>query len=175
MEYDITTEDGFSAFYEAYYSRVYNHIYYRLLSREDTEDTVSEIFMKIARNAHGFDRAKSSLNTWVWNITKNVLIDFFRKKKALVLVDPQDMEGYGPRVDFDDEYEKIVSPKRKAVYLLLQELPERSRQVVYYKFFEERTNREIAQLLDMNDSTVGTVISRALAKLKSIAPTDLRG
>ena len=48
----------------------------------------------------------------------------------------------------------------------LSELPERERLIIYYKFFEEKNNRQIAMLLDMNESTVGTVLSRSLKKLR---------
>ena len=49
MDYVITTESGFEQMYEEYFPKIYNHIFYRLLSREDTEDVVSEVFIKVAK------------------------------------------------------------------------------------------------------------------------------
>ena len=42
--------------YEEFFPRIYNYIYYRLLHREETEDLVSRIFLKVAEHLHEYDR-----------------------------------------------------------------------------------------------------------------------
>ena len=76
MDHDITAPRGFEAMYREYFPKIYNYIFYRILSKEDTEDIVSEIFTKTARSADAFDSQKASFNTWIYRIAKNVLIDF---------------------------------------------------------------------------------------------------
>ena len=166
MNYAITTEAGFEAMYREYFPRIYNYIFYRVLSRQIAEDIVSEIFLKAARGAHSYDANKAALSTWLWRIARNALTDYFRARKVHagiddVLADP------ALSVDFESQLSIIASEDRKALYRVLSQLPERERLIIYYKFFEEKNNRQIAMLLDMNESTVGTVLSRTLKKLRT--------
>ena len=82
MNYDITSQSGFERTYREYFPKIYNYIFYRLLSREDTEDVVSVIFMKAARSAETFDESRASLRTWLCRIAQNALIDFFLCEEA---------------------------------------------------------------------------------------------
>lgn len=165
MNHAITTEAGFEAMYREYFPKVYNYIFYRVLSRQIAEDIVSEIFMKIARSARSYDEKKAALSTWIWRIAKNALTDYFRARKVHAGID--DVLGDPAlSVDFEDQLSAISSDERKALYRVLAQLPERERLIIYYKFFEEKNNRQIAMILDMNESTVGTVLSRTLKKLQ---------
>ena len=163
MNYDITSQSGFERMYREYFPKLCNYIFYRLLSREDTEDVVSVIFMKAARSAETFDESQASLRTWLCRIAQNALIDFFRAKKRTVSLDDE-TAGVVLPVDFEEQAEQISSEKRRVIYRELMKLRERERLIVYYKFFEGYHNRETASLLGMNESTVGTVLSRTLKK-----------
>lgn len=157
---------NFEEIYAEYFPKIYNFIFYRLLSREDTEDLVSEVFFKVAKNLGRFDEGKAKLKTWIYRIAQNTLIDFYRSRKTEASLDAEET-GYEPSVDFEEQLERIASPKRQALYRELQKLKERERLIVYYRFFEGYTNREIAKLLQMKESTVGTVLGRTLKKLQT--------
>ena len=133
MNYDITSQSGFERMYREYFPKIYNYIFYRLLSREDTEDVVSVIFMKAARSAETFDESRASLRTWLCRIAQNALIDFFRAKKRTVSLDDE-TAGVVLPVDFEEQAEQISSEKRRVIYRELMKLRERERLIVYYKF-----------------------------------------
>lgn len=162
---DITTEQGFEAMYREYFPKIYNYIFYRVLSREIAEDLVSDIFMKVARSGHTYDEKKAAFSTWIFRIAKNSLTDYFRSRRVNANIDDVYADP-ALSVCFEDQLNRISSEKQRALYRVLSELPERERMIIYYKFFEEKNNRQIAMLLDMNESTVGTVLSRTLKKLK---------
>ena len=166
MDYAITTEQGFERMYREYFPKIYNYIFYRTLSREDTEDLVSEIFIKAAKNARSFNERKASFQTWIYKIAKNTLSSYYvskyyRSKRDGLSLDDEEA-GVTASVDFEEQLEQISSEKRRLLYKELSKLRERERLIVYYKFFEGYNNRQIAMLLEMNESTVGTVLSRTL-------------
>jgi len=162
--YEITNEAGFEAMYREFFPKIYNYIFYRVLSREIAEDIVSAIFMKVARNAASFDAKKASIQTWLFRIAKNALTDYYRARKVNAGLDEVSEAAFA--VSFEEQLERISNEKRKALYRVLSELPERERLIIYYKFFEGKNNRQIAMILEMNESTVGTVLSRTLKKLR---------
>ncbi len=155
--------------YEEYFSQVYNYVFYKLLNRENTEDIVSQVFMKVLRNLHLFDPEKASMKTWLFRITDHTLIDHYRKTRPTSSIDDEEA-GFENTlsVDFEDEYNRIVNPKRRMVFKALKDLPERDRMFIYYKYFLNITNREIAKRLQMNENTVAAVMARARNKLKLI-------
>lgn len=156
----------FEKIYSEYFPKIYNYFFYRLLSREDTEDLTADVFLKVAKNLDRFDRSKAQMKTWIYKIAQNSLVDFYRtrQRKASLCTQCADTE---PAVDFEEQMEKILSVKRRALYRALSGLKERERMIVYYRFFEGYTNRRLARLFEMNESTVGTVLSRALKKMRS--------
>jgi len=155
--------------YEQYFSVIYNYVYYKLLNRENSEDIVSQVFLKVLKNLHLFDPEKASMKTWLFRITDHALIDFYRKQKPGGSFDDEEA-GFENilSVDFDEEYDRIVNPKRRMLLEALKTLPERDRMFIYYKYFLNITNREIAQRLMMNENTVSAVMARARNKLKLI-------
>lgn len=164
--------DDFEKIYDEYFPKIYNYIFYRLMSREDTEELVSEVFIKVATNLERFDSEKAQFKTWIYRIAQNTLIDFYRTRKPEASLDDENVD-WEPSVDFEAQLESITSPKRRAIYQALTKLKERERMIIYYRFFEGYTNREIAKLLQMNESTVGTVLNRALKKLKTDELRDM--
>ena len=58
--------------------------------------------------------------------------------------------------------------KRQELYNAIRDLQEDEQFLVYYKFFEELSNKEIADLLNMSETNVGTKLHRARKKLENI-------
>ncbi|MBP1542455.1 MAG: sigma-70 family RNA polymerase sigma factor [Oscillospiraceae bacterium] len=165
MEYDLLSEQVFEDMYHEYFPKIYNYIFYRILSREDTEDIVSDIFLKVAKNARSFDPDRATFATWIYNIAKNTLTDHYRQKKVMC-VSYEDADA-ASIADVEAQLKQINSDRRKVIFKELSLLKEKERLVIYYKYFEGYSNRQIADLLDMNESTVGTVLSRSLKKLRT--------
>ena len=165
-EYILTTEQGFERMYEEYFPKIYNFIYYQILERDAVEDMVSDVFLKVAANAHSFDPGRASFKTWIYRIAKNAVADYYRSKRPVLSLDDEETE-IDVTISFEEQLERISTERRKAVFRALTQLTRRERLMVYYKYFEDYNNRQIAVMLEMNESTVGTVLSRTLKKLRT--------
>lgn len=154
--------------YEEYYSQIYNYIYYRLLHREETEDLVSQVFLKAAEHMDIYDPAKASYGTWIFRIAKNQLIDYFRTRRDTVSLDDEE-SGLENRllVEFEEEYRRIIKPERKAVFAALAQLKERERMILYYVCFLGLSYRETAERMEIGESTLATALMRAKRKLRA--------
>ena len=156
--------------YDEYFPKIYNYIFYQILLREDTEDIVSDVFFKVAKHKDVFDSRKASFSTWIFNIAKNTLTDYYRKRRVQLVYDESESLA---TIEFEQQLELITSEKRKAIFKELAQLKEKERMIIYYKFFRNYNNRQIAMILDMNESTVGTVLSRTLKKLRTDTMQEL--
>jgi RNA polymerase sigma-70 factor (ECF subfamily) len=162
--YDFTLPSDFERMYEDYFPKVYNFIFYRLLHKQDTEDLVSEVFLKVARNIFSFNAQKASFNTWIFTIARNTLTDYFRRRKNTLSLDECEFAFTG--ADYAEQYDMIEDDDRKAVYQALMRLDGRSRQVLALKYFGELSNREISKLTGINESTVSTIALRGRQKMR---------
>ncbi len=161
------------AIYNEFFSVVYNYVFYKLLNKENTEDIVSQVFMKVLQHLPNYDEQRASVKTWIFRITDHALIDFYRKQKPFVSMDQEEngLEN-AAFVHFDDQYDGICCPNRQMLQDALRQLSARDRDFIYYKYYLNLSNREIARRMGMNENTVAAVLSRARKKLRDILKDD---
>lgn len=164
--YDIQNSAGFAKMYEEYFSRIYNFVFYRLLQKEQTEDVVSQIFMKVLEKSQNYDERRASFNTWIFTIARNTLNDYYRLKHSVVSIDSEDFFDE-PSVDFEEQSHLIADDELCELYKALTTLDDRSRLLITLKYFGGFTNREIAKQTGVNESTVSTVCFRGVKKLQA--------
>ena len=67
--------------YTEYHDRVMGYIYARLRSKADAEDLCQDVFEKVFRAAGRYDGSKSAPGTWIYSITRNAVIDYWRRSR----------------------------------------------------------------------------------------------
>jgi len=150
----------FTRLYRESYPKVYGYICRRMEGDPATEDVVAEAYLLAARSFHQYDPSLAQFSTWVTRIAINCMVSHYRRERPLASLDelPEHVDSWV------DESDVIVD--RELVNRLMGVLDERDRQLVIMKYREGRRNVEIAQELGMNPSTVSTVLSRAVAKMR---------
>ncbi len=66
--------------YRQYHDKVLHYIIGKNINIFEAEDVCQTVFVKIFNNIDRFDASKASVSTWVYTITQNVVIDFFRSR-----------------------------------------------------------------------------------------------
>ncbi len=89
--------EAFARLYDAYVERVTRYIYFRVSEESDTEDLVSQVFLKAWENLDRYKMGSSPFIAWLYTIARNLVIDHYRTKKdALPLEEalafPSEME-----------------------------------------------------------------------------------
>ena len=164
MDYE---RKGLEEIYREFFPQIYNHILYRLLHREETEDLVSRIFLKVAEHLDEYDPKKAKMSTWIFRIAENTLRDYFRTRRTQVSLDDVDVPLESRMtVDFEEEYNRILEPGRRAVFAALSQLKERDRMALYYVCFLEMNYKEAAKRLEMGESAFASALMRAKRKLR---------
>lgn len=159
----------FERLYRECYNEVYSHILFRMLDEEAARDVTSDAFLRAARFFETFDPSRAKFATWVKVIARNCMIDYYRKQKTQV---PIDDVPEGAFASEEDHAEQTVNTDLARQLLL--ELSESDRELIRLKFFEDLPNKEIAERLGMNASTVATRVQRALATMRSVGEKALQ-
>src|SRR5689334_22367653 len=78
-------EAALRALYERYHGMVYNLLYRMLGSRDDADELLPDVFLKVWHGAARF-QARSNPVTWIYRIASNACIDRLRRRTAIVSV-----------------------------------------------------------------------------------------
>jgi len=143
------------------------------VDKETAEDILQEVFLKIYKNLHEYDET-FKFSSWIYRITHNEAISFFRKQKARPeLIDSEnndDMDILGAipaDINLRDDYVKkeLVHKVREIVAVL----PDKYRTALILRFMEDKSYEEIADILQKPAGTVATLINRAKSEFKKLA------
>lgn len=138
-----------------------------MLDRSFAEDVTSEAFIKAAKAFDRFDPERAQFSTWVITIARNCAISYMRKHgkeftASDAAIDP-DLQATR------DEYPSLERDDVQTAEILLASISEEDREIVRLKYYEGLQNKEIADLLGLNASTIGTRVHRAVAAMRKVA------
>jgi RNA polymerase sigma-70 factor, ECF subfamily len=154
--------EGFAELYERTLPRVYGYVASLLRDRSAAEDVTAQAFERAYRKRKSYRPARGSIDAWLFGIARNAALDELRKRKrrAVLEVDPEDTGSIPP----EDHVELAV--RREAVRAALASLDGQERDLIALKFAGGLSNGEIAGVLRMSESNVGTRLHRTITKLR---------
>ena len=175
-------ERAFQELVDRYQTRLLNFIFRTIGDRERAEDLVQEVFIRVYRHLHRFDRSKK-FSTWIYTIASNLAKNELRNRSRNPLVlfqairknwqdEDRPLQFEDPASRPDDLYRK--RHLRELVELSVERLPEHHRQVFVLRELEGKSYEEIAEITDCNPGTVKSRLNRARNAFAAIISPGLR-
>lgn len=129
---------------------------------EDREDLVQEIILKLWKSYETYNE-QFKHSTWIYRISLNVAISFYRKEKSRNKINHPFSEGIFNITDFQDNQHS----EQSAIFLtqFISELKELDRALMIL-YLEERNHKEIAEIIGITETNVATKIGRIKTILK---------
>ncbi len=158
-------QEAFAQVYDVFVDPVYRYVYYRV-NKEDVEDVVENVFLKVWENLRKYRVKKNkSFSAWIFRIAHNLVVDYYRLAKTR---------------DFDELDETFVddnrqhNPIRKTENTLdkdllkkaMSGLKKRYQEIIIYKFINDLSNKEIAEIMKKSEGSLRIMQFRALKALK---------
>jgi RNA polymerase sigma-70 factor (ECF subfamily) len=174
-------ERAFQELVERYQTRLLNFIFRTIGDRERAEDLVQEVFVRVYRHLHRFDRTKK-FSTWVYTIASNLAKNELRNRSRNPLVlfqaikanwqeEDRPLDFEDPTSRPDDLYRK--RHLRELVEESVARLPEHHRQVFILRELEGKSYEEIAEITHCNLGTVKSRLNRARNSFAEIIEPSL--
>lgn len=167
---------AFTELVERYQTRLLNFIYRTIGDRDRAEDLVQEVFIRVHRHLHRFDRSKK-FSTWVYTIASNLAKNDLRNRSRNPLVLFQTMRGANDEEDRPLQFEDTTARPddlfrrrhlRELVEQTVAKLPEHHRQVFVLRELEGKSYEEIAEITSCNLGTVKSRLNRARTAFAAI-------
>jgi RNA polymerase sigma factor (sigma-70 family) len=160
---------------KAHHRRVYALCYRFTGSSHDAEDLTQDVFLKVYGNLAAFDLARGSFQTWITTLTRNLLVDHFRRSKQQRVTDSMDAgwEDTGDLTlamrlasDGPTQHDRAAQTEiAKMVQEALTRISPELREAVILRDLQDMDYKEIAQVLRIPEGTVKSRISRGRAEL----------
>ena len=170
---------------QRYNRRIYNICYRFAGSADDAQDLTQEVFIKMYRMMSSYDAGRAAFMTWVTTITRNLLVDHFRKTKQDRVTESLDgaSSEYEDAMPLSDRIPDKGAPpdarvqSREAgetVHHALQKLSPELREAVILRDLQDMDYREIAAVLKVPEGTVKSRINRGRAELARVLQRTYR-
>ena len=147
--------------YEEFHLKVLNYINSQINNYYLAEDLCSDVFLKVYEKIDTFDENKAKLSTWIFTITRNKLIDYYRKRK--IEVEINENIAYNPIEDDD----LLTDENLEKLACALEKLDSRDRQIIIKHYYSHISLKDIASELGISYVYVKVLHKNALLKLKN--------
>ena len=123
------------------------------------------MFEKALMGFSSYRSEKASFSTWLLSIARHVVVDHYRvsgKRQTIPLKETANMSSENT----SPEEEAVRREELQKLQICLAGLRQQEQEIISLKFGAELTNRQIAKMLELSESNVGTTLYRAVRKLK---------
>ena len=160
--------------FERYHTSVYQFCLRMTRNPGYAEDITQEIFLRVLRKARGF-RNEGTFKGWLFNIARNMTLDYLRKQKRQGATVPMDEYTESQLVDhLSAEQAASGSEQIGTLEKALASLPLHYQEVIWLGRFEFSSFKHLAQALGCKTGTARVRMHRAMQQLNA-AFTDLGG
>ena len=162
---------SFGMLYERYLEQIYRFIYFRVSHQQEAEDLTEEVFMRVWQSLPRMkkDAEIQNFRSWVYRITRNLVIDYYRKRGA-------QSRGADTGIDKDALLqedlplpEEAVQSGEESQQLLaaVNRLDALQREVLLHRFVNGYSHAQTASLMGLRENNIRVLQYRALKKVKA--------
>ncbi|HMU43195.1 MAG TPA: RNA polymerase sigma factor [Ignavibacteriaceae bacterium] len=171
-----TDPNEFGVLFDLYYHKIFGYILRRTMNYDLAGDIVAETFLKAFLKINEFKWKDVSISSWLFKIATNEINQYYRKQKytpcSLDLLLDRDEFDIMNNENLEEERARIEEElKNNDDFILVQkkleELPVKYQEVIALKYFEEKSVKEISEILGKKEGTVKSLISRGLQRLRN--------
>jgi len=153
---------SFGILYDRYIEKIYRFIYYKTFSKEVTEDLVSDVFTKALEKIHSYQPEKGPFSAWLYRIARNGVIDYYRTRKSTVTIDDTFELSTDDRTA--EAHDAVNALGKVTEYL--KTLTPKQREIITLRVWEEKSYREIAEIVGGTEDSVKMAFSRSIRDVR---------
>ncbi len=149
--------------YKQYRDKVFGYVKNHVNSIDDAEDITSDIFVKIYSNLDTYDESKASLSTWIYSMTSNTVIDFYRTNHVHSEI-PEDLTDEKSTI----EEEILNNESLELLANALTSLPQEQMDIIVLRYYKGLTLQEVAAKMKLSYGVTKLRHREALGRLREM-------
>ncbi len=159
-------QSAFADFYDSTSRTVYGIVLSVVRDRAQAEEVAQEVYVEAWTSAPRFDPELGSPSGWLNTIAHRKAVDRVRSSQRSIAREQRHFDADSGRQVVDTSDIVVAHDESQRVRDALEKLPEAQRTAVRLAYFEGRTHREVAEVLELPLGTVKTRIRDAMIRLR---------
>lgn len=161
----------FSWIYEKYYERIFAFVYRRCNNYDTAGDITSQVFLKALHNLHRYVFKGVPFVAWLFRVASNEVNMYFRENKnnRTISIEDAGMHMLSEEVDEKVDIQYLTELLVEAI----EELADKEVTLLELRYFEGRSVKEVAYILNESESNVKVKSHRIIKKLKKLMDPGL--
>lgn len=172
---ELGDDSAFELLVKRYQQKVFQTCIGFVHNEEDAADLTQEVFIRVYKRLHTF-KGNSTFSTWIYRISMNMSLNFLRKRKVKHLF---------TRIDQNEGKQEIISEERtdqnilrrdekKKIQRILQKLTVAQRKAFVLSHYQELSNQELADVMEISIKAAESLLYRARTRLREILTENNR-
>ncbi|MBI3019922.1 MAG: RNA polymerase sigma factor [Parcubacteria group bacterium] len=161
----MNPEAQFLKAFDEYADALFKHCFFRVSDREGAKDLVQETFARAWDHLRQGKEVRD-YRAFLYRIADNLVVDFYRKKKAVSLEELGDKEKN--TLFYDERGAREVEDDARRVLSEIQKLPEDYQKVVTMRYVDGLSPKEIAVIFGESENVISVRIHRGVEKLRAL-------
>ena len=130
----------------------------------EADDVAQEALLRAWRQAPRWQPGAARFDTWLHRVVLNLCTDIQRRRREVVMAEPPDRADPAPLADQSMQSEQTARRVQQA----LARLPPRQREAIVLQTYQELSNIEIAQVLEISVEALESLLSRGRRMLRDL-------
>ena len=158
---------------DEYYGRIYKLCLFYLDNKDEAEDIVQEIFLKVLKKKSTF-KEQSGIYTWIYRIAINTILNHIKRKKIVQFISFEDFTNIkypepisatpNPAVKLEQEEQKKIEIRK--LEKSIDQLSGREKTAFYLFYYENLKQKKIAEIMDTSVSAVESLVHKSMKKIR---------
>ncbi len=155
-------KDTFAEIYRLFFKKIYRFVYFSVRNKDLAEDIAQETFLKAWKAFTTFSPKKGTVQSFLYTIARNLVIDWQRKKK------PVSIDLFYETIQDGKNIEEDFARKQnqEVIHYVMGSLSDLEKHIVIMRYFEEMTFFQIAQVIGEKEGAIRVKLHRTLKKMK---------
>lgn len=157
---------AFGDLYDHYQPMIYRFVVVKVTRREEAEDIVHQVFLSAWQNIKSYRHRGHPFSSWLYQIARNQVIDFYRSRRNETSIDAVDQEYFAAPASA--ELAVPAKIEMEAVRRAMEQLKPDYEDIIILRFIEELSLKESASILGKTEGAVKLMQHRAMNELKKL-------
>ncbi len=131
--------------------------------RNEAEDVAQEAFIRLWRQAGSWQSGRATFDTWLHRVTLNLCYDRLRRHREQPVAETPERADPAP----DPEQSLSTRDESDQIKRALASLPDRQREAIVLQYYQEFSNIEAAQIMDISIEALESLLARARRNLRT--------
>ncbi len=157
---------AFGELYDHYQPMIYRFVVVKVSRREEAEDIVHQVFLSAWQNIKSYRHRGHPFSSWLYQIARNQVIDFYRAHRNETSIDAVDQEYFAAPASA--EFAVPTKIEMEAVRQAMKQLKPDYEDIIILRFIEDLSLKETASILGKTEGAVKLMQHRAMNELKAL-------